>query len=148
MMSFESTPRPLPAKFSSVTPLYDRSLLSAASHNAVPLPLPVFSLGPFSPIELPTVNIHSPVHRGKKSLNPNSILASSDSSPLLKSLLPHHRKQLKRAWAISPRVPTIDSRRAWARARIVSPVAVHSWFNQRKWRAKIIASSSAKEPTN
>ena len=143
--------RPLPAKFSSVTLLYDRSLLSAASHNAVPLPLPVFNLELSSQIELPTVNIHSPVRQGKKSsksLNINSILASSDSSSSLKSLLPHNRKQLKRAWAISPRVPTIDSRRAWARARIVSPVAVHSWFNQRKWRAKIIASSSAKEPTN
>ena len=139
MMSFESTPCPLPAKFSSVTPLYDRSLLSAASHNAVPLPLLVFNLGLSSQIELPTVNIHFPVRQGKKSskyLNTNTILASIDSSSSSKSLLPHHRKQLKRAWAISPRVPTVDSRRAWAGTRNVSPVAVHSWFDQRKWRAK------------
>ena len=132
-------PCPLPAKFSSVTPLYDRSLLSAALHNAIPLPLLVFNLGPASQIEPPTVTISSPVRRGKKSskfLNTDCILASSESSPLLKNLLPHHRKQLKRAWAILPRVPTVDSRRAWAKARNVAPIAVHSWFNQRKRRAK------------
>ena len=87
-MTFESTPCPLPAKFSSVTPLYDRSLLSAASHNAVPLLLPVFNLGLSSQIELPTVNIYSPVRQGKKSskyLNTNTILASSHSSSSLKA---------------------------------------------------------------
>ena len=142
IMSFELVPCPLPATFSSVTPLYDRSLLSAAaSHNAVPPPLPVFNLCPSSPIELPTVNIPSPVPRGKKSsrslaTNSVSVLASSDSSPLLKNLLPHHRKQLLRAWTASPRIPTVNSRRAWAKARSVSPVAVHAWFHSRKSRSK------------
>jgi hypothetical protein len=141
VMSFESMPWPVSAKFSSVTPLYDRSLLPANPHNAIPLPLPVFTLDPSSQIELPTVNVSSssPVRRGKKSsksLNTNSVLVSSDSSPLLKNLLPHHRTQLHRAWATSPRVPTVNSRRVWAKARNVLPHAVHSWFNTRKWRAK------------
>ena len=138
-MSFESMPCPLSAKFNSVTPLYDRSLFSAASRNVVPLPLPVFTLGSSSQIELPTAHVPFPVRQGKrssKSLNTNSALVSSDSSPLLKNLLPHHRAQLQRAWATSPRVPTVNSRRAWAKARNVPPHAVHSWFNARKWRAK------------
>ena len=139
-MSFESMPYPLSAKFSPVTPLYDRSLLSDASHNAFPLPLPIFTLSSSSQIELPTVHVTSPVRRGKKSsksLNTNSLLVSSDSSPLLKNLLPHHRIQLMRAWATLPLVPTVNSRRVWAKARNLSPSAVHAWFNTRKRRAKV-----------
>ena len=139
-MPLESIPCPLSANFSPVTPVYDRSLLSVASHNAIPPPLPVFTLGSSSHMELPTViEFPSPVRRGKKpskSLNNNSVLVSSDSSSSLKNLLPHHRAQLYRAWATSPRVPTVNSRRAWARARGISPLVVHTWFNSRKWRAK------------
>jgi len=139
-MSFESMPYPLSAKFSPVTPLYDRSLLSDASHNAFPLPLPIFTLSPSSQIEPPTVHVTSPVRRGKKSsksLNTNSLLVSSDSSPLLKNLLPHHRVQLMRAWATLPLVPSVNSRRVWAKARNLLPSAVHAWFNTRKRRAKV-----------
>ena len=150
-MTFESTPCLLPAKFSSVTPLYDRSLLSAASHNAVPLLLPVFNLGLSSQIELPTVNIYSPVRQGKKSsryLNINSILASSDSSSSLKSLLPHHRKQLTRAWAISPRVPTIDSVELGPEQELSRQSLFTLGSTSASGAQKIIVSPSAKEPMN
>lgn len=138
---------PLLANFDSVIPLNDRSLLSNASHASYsshgalvlsPLP-PVFTLDLSSRMELPTIVVSSPTRQGKTPLDPlntDTAVVSSDSPPLLKSLLPHHRAQLCRAWATSPRIPTIVSRRAWAKARNVRPSAVHNWFNGRKSRAK------------
>jgi hypothetical protein len=137
IMSFKSTPAcHLSANFSSATPLHNRPLLSTASHDAISPPLPVFTFGSSSP----TAIVPSRVRQAKKSsrhLNTNSVLVSSDSPPLLKNLLPHHRAQLQNAWATSPRVPTVKSRQAWAKARNLPPLAVHNWFNRRKSRAKL-----------
>lgn len=127
------------AKFSSVTPLDDRSLLSATLHGALSGPSPIFTFDSSSRIPLPTIVVSSPIRQGKnssESLTTDTALVSSDSPPLLKSLLPHHRAQLQRAWATSPRIPTVKSRRAWAKARNVRPPAVHAWFNGRKSRTK------------
>lgn len=139
-MSFASSSSSLSASFSSIAPLYDRSLLSAASPDVLSPPEHVFTLRSSSHLQLPTALVSSSVRQGTKSsdsLNTNSVPISSDSPPLLKSLLPHHRAQLRSAWAISPRVPTVESRRVWAKARNLRPLAVHSWFGARKGRAKV-----------
>ncbi|EIN13660.1 hypothetical protein PUNSTDRAFT_129336 [Punctularia strigosozonata HHB-11173 SS5] len=51
-------------------------------------------------------------------------------------LAPVHLQELWNAWHSDSRVPTVESRRAWAVARNVAPAHVHTWFNRRKIQAK------------
>lgn len=51
--------------------------------------------------------------------------------------LPRHvTKELAARWADKPFIPTLKSRKEWARQRQVSDAAVNQWFASKKWAAK------------
>ncbi|EIM82294.1 uncharacterized protein STEHIDRAFT_114235 [Stereum hirsutum FP-91666 SS1] len=58
------------------------------------------------------------------------------TTSLIDRLTPAHRSQLSLVWIREPRVPSIESRRAWALAKNVNPKAVNDWFWRRKAGAK------------
>ncbi|EKM50982.1 uncharacterized protein PHACADRAFT_32029 [Phanerochaete carnosa HHB-10118-sp] len=43
--------------------------------------------------------------------------------------------ELEAAWQRDKRVPTLESRRAWAEVRNIDPEAVRLWFFRRRWKA-------------
>ncbi|GLB41374.1 hypothetical protein LshimejAT787_0905890 [Lyophyllum shimeji] len=51
-------------------------------------------------------------------------------------LAPVHLDELAKIWDNDRRIPTVDSRRAWAMARNIKPDLVHRWFARRKQIAK------------
>lgn len=52
------------------------------------------------------------------------------------SLNKGHLAELEAIWTTDPRVPTTESRRAWAEARCIEPAVVHSWFTRKLSRRK------------
>jgi len=51
-------------------------------------------------------------------------------------LHPIHIRELWSIWIDDPRVPTITSRNAWAKARNIDGIHVHRWFSSRKYQLK------------
>ncbi|KAJ6509055.1 hypothetical protein C8R45DRAFT_759799, partial [Mycena sanguinolenta] len=47
-----------------------------------------------------------------------------------------HFDELYAIWPADPRIPSVESRRAWALARNVNPSYVHTWFQRRRPIAK------------
>ncbi|KAJ6512057.1 hypothetical protein C8R47DRAFT_1093279 [Mycena vitilis] len=47
-----------------------------------------------------------------------------------------HIDELSAIWPANPRIPSVESRRAWALARNVTPSNVHNWFSRRRTIAK------------
>lgn len=62
-----------------------------------------------------------------------------DVKPLARkhlSLSKSHLAELEAIWSKDPRVPTPESRRAWAEARHIEPTVVRSWFSRKLSRYK------------
>ncbi|GLB41364.1 hypothetical protein LshimejAT787_0905790 [Lyophyllum shimeji] len=51
-------------------------------------------------------------------------------------LAPVHLDELAKIWDTDKRIPTVETRRAWAMARNIKPDLVHRWFARRKQIAK------------
>ncbi|KAJ7935428.1 hypothetical protein B0H13DRAFT_475185 [Mycena leptocephala] len=47
-----------------------------------------------------------------------------------------HFDELFAIWPADPRIPSVESRRAWALARNITPSYVHAWFQRRRPAAK------------
>ncbi|KAJ7695955.1 hypothetical protein B0H17DRAFT_837302, partial [Mycena rosella] len=47
-----------------------------------------------------------------------------------------HIDELCVIWPADPRIPSVESRRAWALARNIVPSRVHDWFSSRRRVAK------------
>ncbi|KAJ8593648.1 hypothetical protein M405DRAFT_714352, partial [Rhizopogon salebrosus TDB-379] len=61
---------------------------------------------------------------------------SSTQKAWVPRLSPAVLQELWAIWKSDPRVPTVDSRRAWAASRNTSLTHVHHWFYIRKRKAK------------
>ncbi|KAJ7046620.1 hypothetical protein C8F04DRAFT_1172520 [Mycena alexandri] len=71
---------------------------------------------------------------------------TTDTTPALTGRLqPVHFDELYAIWPADPRLPSVDSRRAWALARNVTPTYVHNWFNRRRPVAKRLRLTIPKE---
>ncbi|KZT05701.1 uncharacterized protein LAESUDRAFT_655183, partial [Laetiporus sulphureus 93-53] len=51
------------------------------------------------------------------------------------ALTVEHRAELDSIWRADHRVPSVESRRAWAEARNIDPGRVHSWFSKKRSNA-------------
>ncbi|KAJ7752009.1 hypothetical protein B0H16DRAFT_1547078 [Mycena metata] len=71
---------------------------------------------------------------------------TTDTTPALTGRLqPVHFDELYAIWPADPRIPSVDSRRAWALARNVTPNYVHTWFQRRRPAAKRLRLKIPKE---
>lgn len=54
------------------------------------------------------------------------------------SLSKEHRAELEAIWTDNPRVPTLESRIAWAEARCIEPTLVKNWFPRKlsRWKTQ------------
>ncbi|PSS38081.1 hypothetical protein PHLCEN_2v61 [Hermanssonia centrifuga] len=46
-----------------------------------------------------------------------------------------HRAELDAIWSKDKRMPTLNSRRAWAASHKISPAIVHAWFSRKRYNA-------------
>ncbi|EPQ61271.1 hypothetical protein GLOTRDRAFT_90491 [Gloeophyllum trabeum ATCC 11539] len=64
---------------------------------------------------------------------PKYFRISKSLRPSLKTrLTPEIIAELDALWHADPRVPTLQSRQAWALARSIEPIRVHNWFSHKK----------------
>ncbi|KAJ7172638.1 hypothetical protein C8R46DRAFT_1086702 [Mycena filopes] len=75
--------------------------------------------------------------RASAKAQPDTGTTSTDTSPESTGRLqPVHFDELYAIWPADPRMPSVESRQAWAHARNVTPTYVHNWFQRRRPVAK------------
>ncbi|EJD45694.1 hypothetical protein AURDEDRAFT_165146 [Auricularia subglabra TFB-10046 SS5] len=118
-------------------PLPDLAQHHGAFYAGVPLPP-----APGYPLQAQAPAVPAPVQKKQPPAKPRTgavkkrkaatVAATKKKAPGCHPLHHVYVQELKAIWAAYPRIPTVQSRRDWAAARGLEPVAVHQWFYRRK----------------
>uniref|UniRef100_A0A8H8CEB4 Homeobox domain-containing protein n=1 Tax=Psilocybe cubensis TaxID=181762 RepID=A0A8H8CEB4_PSICU len=92
------------------------------------------------PTELNQSEKEKPFRKEYSDLEPvSNILRIARIIPLAtqyKPIMPVHFDELNKIWPENPRIPSVQSRKAWALARGLNPVNVNNWWYRRRKVAK------------